>query len=69
MTDQYLRSGNLRLSCLLQAGKFNAIHMASSRYFSGSQKSGELIPLDHEMLNAEGNLQVQRVIGQNRDKA
>lgn len=62
ITDTYDRSGSLRLMRLFDAGKFNAIHMASSRYFSGNRDTQKTNLLDHEALNRDGKLQVCREI-------
>ncbi|MBM3137966.1 MAG: hypothetical protein FJZ98_07240 [Chloroflexi bacterium] len=60
--DQVTASGSLRLKNLLHAGKFNAIHMASSRYYSGSSPAQPLKPLEVQPLNEARNLEVSRVI-------
>jgi len=60
MTDHYTLSDNLKLKSLSHAGKFNSIHMASSRYFSGSKAGQRLQLLDHQTLNQKGSLVVSR---------
>ncbi len=68
VTDQYASSGQLHLNCLEDAGRFNAIHMASSRYFSGWSVSQKLRKLDHERLNGAGDLEVEQTIDLKKGK-
>ena len=62
VTDQYTLPGKLRLKSLSHAGKFNSIHMASSRYFTGTTYDQRLQPLDFQMLNQKGSLVVSRTV-------
>lgn len=68
--DHFSRKSRLRLTKLAQGGKFNAIHMASSRYFSESQaKENSFEILDHEALNRKGELDVFRTISFIKNKS
>lgn len=60
--DQYILLGKLRLKSISHAGKFNSIHMASSRYFSGWTIDGHLQPLDHLTLIQNGRLDISRTL-------
>ncbi len=53
--DNVEKTGSIRLENLRYGGKFSAIHMASSRYFSPGQSSALDLPeLDVEALNRDG---------------
>lgn len=60
--DTFTREGKLLLASLRQGGKFNTIHMASSRYFSGPRNFNVSEYLDHELLNNVGNLKISKSI-------
>ena len=62
INDHYMRTGRLKLKRLWQAGKFNAIHMASSRYYSGNLQAITYEPLDHQSLNVQGRLKTSKKI-------
>lgn len=62
VTDHYSLRGKMRLKNLFHTGKFNSIHMASSRYYAGSQKFQAYEVLDHQSLNNQGRLEVTRMI-------
>lgn len=62
ITDRYTIQGNQRVEKLTSGGKFNTIHMASSRYYAGQQKLHEPQTLDAQSLNMYGSLEVSRTI-------
>jgi hypothetical protein len=62
VSDLYIRSGILKLAELYYDGKFNAIHMASSRYFTGNRKTPPMKALDHLKVNETGTLRVHQTI-------
>ncbi|HUV15793.1 MAG TPA: hypothetical protein VMW28_04440 [Pelolinea sp.] len=61
--DTFSKSGNLKLKSLRQGGKFNAIHMASSRYYSGPQFTGTKPEiLNYQSLNMNKPLKTSKII-------
>ena len=60
--DRYTLSGKIKLKKLLHGVKFNAIHMASSRYYVGTNHHHGPEILDHQSLNTDGFLEVSRFL-------
>lgn len=67
--DHFYKKGKLKLAALAQGVKFNAVHMASSRYFSGEKSFHVPGVLDHTRLNHDGELMIARTISMKAESA
>ena len=53
--DRVEKTGSVKVKALRYGGKFSAIHMASSRYFTPNQANAQELPvLDVQVLNRDG---------------